>query len=139
MSAARVLPFSLPGEPINGHEVRWWSVEFHGRSAPRVIECRAVYHVHRRWEDLFPPDGRPPGAAFTDEWQVFRGDHFVSRAEGWGWSSHQDPDAWRLTFGARRLAIERAVEIVMDAIRSTEEKLDELRAALSAFTSEASP
>lgn len=128
-------PFELPELPIDGHEVRWWSVEVVGHET-KLVPHRAVYHERKRWDDLFESDGRPPGADFVRQWQVFRREHFTTRWDGWrGWEAYD----WHLDYGTEREATLKAIEFTEQTIRRHEGQLAELRAALAEFRKAVTP
>ena len=72
------MKITLPAEPVDGYEIRWFSVE---GPYTRICENRLLYHVSRTWEEVYPNNGR--GADFRDEWQIFERGHFTGRLEGW--------------------------------------------------------
>ncbi len=124
------LPFELPSQPVDGYEVRWWSVEVLGHET-KVVPHRAVFHKRRSWTELFEPDGRPPGAGFVNEWQVFRRERFTGRSEGWrdGWSDYD----WGLDFGSERDALLKAVEFTEATIAKKRDDLRDLQRSLAEF------
>lgn len=122
-------PFTLADAPIDGYEVRWWSVEVVGHET-KVVAHRAVYHERAAWADLFEPDGRPPGADFVREWQVFRRERFTTRWAGWyGWQAFD----WHLDFGTEREAVLKAIDLTEQTIERKRGEIVELQANLAEF------
>jgi len=96
-------PFTLPADPIDGHEVHWWAVESYSYgNEPRVVECRAVYHV------LAPAaQGALP---FKNEWKIFRGGEFSGRTSC-GWTGAWENRDWSVEFATEAEALAEAVKI----------------------------
>lgn len=69
------LKIKLPKEPINGFEVRYFTI-----SPEHVTEIRLKYHLNSKWSDVCEARG---GADFMDEWQVFTDGFFSGRVDGW--------------------------------------------------------
>lgn len=66
----------LPENPIDGHEVNYFSIAY-----DRVQPCRLKYHERATWREVCGGDER--GADFVDEWQVFEDGRFIARITGW--------------------------------------------------------
>jgi hypothetical protein len=130
-------PFTLPEEPIDRYEARWYSVDAHLFT---ITECRAVYHVKSTWEavmDGVDSRGAPPqtGADFVDQWQLFQAGRFTGRAIGWGWSS--DKYDWTNDYPTRQAARGALRKLLFQAIESRQAELTDLHKKLGALDDEA--
>lgn len=102
-------PFTLPAQPVDGYEVRWYRVGTDHHDFGEVRCGRAVYRLKASWREIFPDDNQD-GAPFEDEWQVF--DHtgwFSGRAPRWdGFAC----DSWSGCFAIEAEAKAYAIELV---------------------------
>jgi hypothetical protein len=100
-------PFTLPAEPVDRYEVRWWEVD---TSRP-IIAHRAVYFRDASWREVIGSDERLDGAPFVDNWQHFRGETFTGRNTGWTSIAEPGDHWWRAhaTYEAAR-TVARLVE-----------------------------
>jgi hypothetical protein len=117
-------PFSLPSEPVDQHEVKWWEVTVRS-GIPTVVGSRALYHVRTRWIHLYEGSG----VDFVDCWQMFPGGHFSGRNLGWStWVERQD---WNRCYGTEAEAKEHAARWCREILADNEREAAELRQALA--------
>ena len=110
MGTVKPPPFTLPAEPVDKYEVFWWRVDTYN-DIPRIIESRAVYHVHETWEALCGKDERSPGAPFVNQWQLFHNGRFDARGPDWaGWAKHEQW-SWDGAYATRAEAVAKAREL----------------------------
>lgn len=125
-------PFDLPKDPVDKHEVRWWSVLF--VDVPEVIAHRAIYHVNPTWDEVIGDDGfGRNGVAFVDQWQVFRGEHFVGRGPRLDRSLGES--IWDFSYATEAEAITVAAITCRARVANKREQVAQLERALSAFES----
>lgn len=109
-------PFTLPDVAVDLYEVKWFELEsFADHVAIRSF--RAIYHVNRKWSDLYPDndEGQGPGADFVDHWQLFDGDRFCGRSHQ-GWEAVLRADEWNNVFGTIEEAKAAAVTLLLKKI-----------------------
>jgi hypothetical protein len=122
-------PFTLPAEPVDRYEVRWWEVDTLILARP-IVAHRAVYIVKASWEET----GR--GAPFVNNWQHFRNEHFTGRNVGWTSVAEPGEHWWRAhaTYEAARA---HAIELLKERQTRLVEELNQTTDALTKLVVEA--
>jgi len=121
-------PFTLPAEPIDRYEVRWWEVDTLVLPSRPIIEHRAVYIVNATWEEIMGTEDR--GAPFINNWQHFVGGHF--RGRNVGWTSVAEPgDHWWRAHATYEAARAQAIELLTKRQERLCEELNETTDALT--------
>jgi len=105
-------PFSLPAEVTDKHELIWWRIQVDVDF--RVVQRRAVFHVHTKWED-FRTDDTPGGrgADLELQWAMYEGgkDRCVGRASAWNCWMNAD---WSMCFDNEKEARIEAAKLAQE-------------------------
>jgi hypothetical protein len=56
---------TIPDEPVDRFTVVYYSLGYED-----IFMHTATYYANETWAKLFPPDGRPAGAPFVDQWYI---------------------------------------------------------------------
>jgi len=128
-------PPVLPPAPVDGYEIRWWSIESYARGL--VIEGHmARYHIHCQWKDE-PDTGRTGnGVAFVHQWMMFHNGRFTGRTDGWDWPTRK-ATGWENVYATRLEAASALVEHIKVRIKDCEVELGGLRVRLAEAIKEA--
>jgi len=128
MSQIKPPPFTLPVEPVDRYELRWYRIDPYSDEV-RIDEHRAVYFVDATWADVCGDDGKSPGRPFVDQWQIFDNGRFEGRNVGWSAMS-KPQEYWDGAFKTRAEASALRIKILENRLRAQEEKVAELTAKL---------
>jgi hypothetical protein len=128
-----VPPFTIPADPIDGHEVAYFQV-LGTWEDPYVSHVRCVYHVNTPWAVVFPDREREFGRAFEDEWQVFA-DGRTSGRTGSGWKAvlrKGDGFDWSVCFATFEEAKACALRQLAGCLASAKEKVADIERRIEA-------
>lgn len=123
------MDITLPNEPIDNYEIKWFSVE-----GPhiRVTEWRLVYHAIKSWREVCP-DAQGDGADFCDQWQVFENGRFESRLIEWKTPTTDRywQEKFQIGYATKGEAIARARELVRARVGRLRDEVADLEARLN--------
>jgi len=127
MSSPYRKPFTLPNDPVDRFEVRWWQIGFVANQAiPRP--ARAVYYVRATPSEVDPDLGE--GAVdFLDQWAIYEGRRLVGRTSN-GWAVAWDGYHWNDCFATWAEAVVAIESRTISALGRARAEVEALEAVL---------